>query len=560
MLFYLSLVIIIATALTILVRAIKQPPIIAYLLAGVLVGPLFLNLIPSGELAEMFQLFARIGVAFLLFIVGLSLDLRVLKEVGGVASTAGIIEVIITGSIGFIISVNLGFSHVASIYIAAALAFSSTVVVVKILSDKGEIDTLHGRIALGILIIEDIVAALALMIIPMLNSSKNIFSIFLNFGMGVGIILLVFLLSKFLLRNFISYLAKSQETLFLFGIAWALALATVFNSLGFSMEIGALIAGMSLASSKYHFELGSKIRPLRDFFIVLFFVFFGSRLAAGLSWHTVSIALLLSLFILIGKPIIVISVLRWFGYKKRTNFLAASSLAQISEFSLILVLLGFTLGYLSQEALSLIVLVAIFTIFASSYSIYYSHWIFNRLSRFLVFFERNPREEIVITKDYDIILIGYHRMGYRLLEKIKKMRLKVLVIDYNPKVISVLENRKVDCIYGDIGDKEFLRELPLKNIKMIISTAPGFDANVILKGELETVNPQAIFVATAEKPEEAVDLYKEKIDFVLVPHHLGGEYAAHIIEKFVLDKKKYREIGKRHSKELEEGKKKSNYK
>src|SRR3989344_2488875 len=294
-LFYLSLVIIIATALTILVRAIKQPPIIAYLLAGVLVGPLFLNLIPSGELAEMFQLFARIGVAFLLFIVGLSLDLRVLKEVGGVASTAGIIEVIITGSIGFIISVNLGFSHVASIYIAAALAFSSTVVVVKILSDKGEIDTLHGRIALGILIVEDFIAALVIMIIPIIETGTYA-TILAELGKITLLIIAILAVSALSFTKLTHYLAKSQEVLFLFGIGWALTIAALFNYLGFSLEIGALIAGMSLASTKYTIELSSKIKPLRDFFIVLFFVFFGSQLTTISNPEIIKQAAIFSVF------------------------------------------------------------------------------------------------------------------------------------------------------------------------------------------------------------------------------------------------------------------------
>ena len=455
-LLYISIVIGIAALLTVIARTIRQPPLIAYLIAGILISPAlfgssFAPLIGENIAAsQLIQAFANIGVAFLLFIVGLSLDFRVLKEIGGVASIAGIAEIVITGGIGTLIALGLGFGNTEMLYIGAALAFSSTVVVVKILSDKKEIDTLHGRIALGILIVEDFIAALALMAIPLVEHEGSMLFFVGKIGIALGASILVFALSGVMLPRVLDYLARNQETLFLFGIAWALSLATLFDALGFSLEIGALIAGMSLASSKYTLELSGKMKPLRDFFMVLFFVFFGSQLVGPIDASLLKNALLFSLFVVVGKPLIVMSVLRGFGYKKRTNFLAGSSLAQISEFSLILVLLGFTLGHLNQEIMSLVILIAVFTICASSYSIYYAHTIFAKLSRFLVLFEgRQHRLENAAEKSYDVILFGYHRIGYKILEQIKRMKLSVVVVDYNPKTILALSKEKIDCIYGD---------------------------------------------------------------------------------------------------------------
>src|SRR3989344_4217647 len=366
-LFYFSYIIAIAAVLAVLSRIIRQPPIIAYLITGVLAGPLFLNLIgPASETGETISIFAHIGVVFLLFIVGLSLDFRVLKEVSGVASLAGISSIIITGAIGVLISIWLGFETTSALYLGAALAFSSTVVVVKILSDKREIETLHGKIAIGILIIEDFVAAIALMIIPLIKNGWSTQILLKEILIIILLIVGIMLVTTFVLNRFMNYLARNQEAMFLFGIAWALVLATLFSKLGFSLEIGALIAGMSLASSKYTLELGGKMKPLRDFFIILFFVFFGSQLANTITLNLIKTALLFSVFVIIGKPIIVMTILRIFGYKKRTNFLAGSSLAQISEFSLILTLLGFTLGHLSQEIMSLAVMIALITIGISS--------------------------------------------------------------------------------------------------------------------------------------------------------------------------------------------------
>ena len=559
-LLYISIIIAIAAALTVLARTIKQPPIIAYLVAGILVGPLFLKFIgPASASSELIQTFAHIGVALLLFIVGLSLDFRVLKEVGKVSPFAGIAEIIITGAIGGCIALGLGFASLTALYIGAALAFSSTVVVVKILSDKKEIDTLHGRIALGILIIEDFVAAIALMAIPLMENGGSFLSIAKQISWVILLIIAVFLCSIYIFRRFLDYLARNQEVLFLFGIAWALVLAALFDALGFSLEIGALIAGMSLASSKYTLEMSGKIKPLRDFFVVLFFVFFGSQLAGTITWDIAKSAIILSLFVIIGKPIIVMSILRMFGYKKRTNFLAGSSLAQISEFSLILVLLGFKLGHLNQEVMSLAVLIAIITIGASSYSIYYAHSLFNKLSKLLNIFEGKRKDSLESKEQYDIFLIGYHRLGYKLLEALKKMHASVVVIDYNPKVILDLGKQGINCIYGDAGDKDFLSQIPLEKAKLIISTIPDESSNLNIHEKLKEMNSKAIFIATAEQPRIAIDLYKQGVDYVIIPHHLGGDLMSTIIKAFGTDKEKYKKLGKEHKEQLKKAKNNSTF-
>ncbi|MBI2124306.1 cation:proton antiporter [Candidatus Pacearchaeota archaeon] len=554
----LSIIIIVSAVLAVIARIIKQPPIIAYLVAGVVVGPLFLNITASSS--EFIQVFAHIGVAFLLFIVGLSLDLRVLKEIGVVSTFAGIAEIVVVGGIGFLISAGLGMSSTTALYIGAALAFSSTVVVVKILSDKKEIDTLHGRIALGILIIQDFAAAIALMAIPLLNSGASQLSILISFSEVIGIIVVIFLFSAFALNKFMNYLARSQESLFLFGIAWALALSTLFNTLGFSLEIGALIAGMSLASSKYTLELGSKIKPLRDFFVVLFFVFFGTQLAGQIGWDLVKISMLFSALIVIVKPVIVMVILRIFGYKKKTNFLAGTSLAQISEFSLILILLGYTLGHLSQDIMSIAVLIAIFTIGASSYGIYYSHALFNKLSKILGVFEgRRYMKKEAFKEKYDVILFGYHRIGYKLLDALKETKLSFAVVDHNPKVILSLGKEGINCIYGDASDKGFLSELNLEAVKLAVSTVPDENTNLSIRERLNETCSKAIFIATAEQPRRAFELYEKGVDYVIVPHHLGGEYASDMIKSFCLNASKYRDAGRKHLKELLKARKSSSF-
>lgn len=558
-LIYLSVIISVAAVLAILARAIKQPPIIAYLIAGVIAGPLVLNLVgaqtPS---AEIMQTFARIGVAFLLFIVGLSLDFRLLKEIGKVSSISGLVEMIIVGFIGFWASIWLGFSNIAAFYIGAAIAFSSTVVVVKILSDKKEMDTLHGKITLGILIVQDIVASICLMLIPFFGSGGNIMLIFKELAIAIALIMLIFLAAVFIFNRFLNYLARSQEALFIFGIAWALVIATIFYLIGFSIEIGALIAGISLASSKYALDLSGKMKPLRDFFIVLFFVFFGSQLSGPLTmsiWKNVAI---LSLLVMIIKPLVVMVSLKFFGYTKRTNFLASLSLAQVSEFSLILVLLGFTSGHLGGDVMNTIVLVSLLTIGASAYTISISDKLSHRLSGLLSFFDgKLSKEEQRKNDSYDIILFGYHRMGYKLLETIRKTGKSFAVIDYNPKVVLGLIKRKTDCLYGDAGNKHFLSDIKFENAKLVISTIPDESTNITILEMLKEKNSKAAFIATAEQPRTALDLYNLGVDYVLIPHHLGGDYAAHLVRNLGVSKKDYREIGKEHRHHLNRAKRSS---
>jgi voltage-gated potassium channel Kch len=251
-----------------------------------------------------------------------------------------------------------------------------------------------------------------------------------------------------------------------------------------------------------------------------------------------------------------------FGYKKRTNFLTGSSLAQLSEFSLILVLLGFTAGILNQDTMNLAVLISVITIGISSYSIYYSHTIFNKISHLLNVFEgkkdyiesdRNKREV------YDVILFGYHRIGYKILSTLKKMKKSFVVVDYNPKVILELTRMGIDCIYGDAMDFGFLGEIKLGKAKLIISTIPEEEANISIKRMLKELGSKATFIATAEQPRTALDLYGEDIDYVIVPHHLGGDYISAIIDEFGTNKEKYEALGKAHKSDLIRGKSGSSF-
>jgi len=398
----LSIIIGITVLITGITKLLKQPLIIGYILTGIIVSPYFLNIVQS---AETIKVFSQIGIALLLFIVGLSLSPKVIKEVGKVSLITGIGQIIFTSLIGFFIGRLLGFSVIVSLYIAIALTFSSTIIIMKLLSDKKDLEKLYGKISIGFLLVQDIFVIILLMVISSFSGNLSMNS--LSFGSILGGILLIggfVLISIYILPKLSIFFAKSQEFLFLFSIGWGLGLAALFYYMGFSMEIGALVAGIALSMSPFHYEISSKMKPLRDFFIILFFILLGSQMVFGTINELIVPAIIFSLFILIGNPLIVMILMGLLGYKKKTGFQAGLTVAQISEFSLILIALGVSAGHLTNEILSLVTIVGLITISGSTYLILYSDKIYPYLSRYLSVFEREKVKEGKQDKfrDYDI--------------------------------------------------------------------------------------------------------------------------------------------------------------
>ena len=546
----LSIIIGVTVLIAGLIRLLKQPLIIGYILAGIVISPYFLNIVRS---TDTIVVFSQIGVALLLFIVGLSLSPRVIKEVGKVSLVTGIGQIIFTSLIGFFIGRLLGFSSIVSMYIAIALAFSSTIIIMKLLSDKKDLEKLYGKISIGFLLIQDIFVIILLLVISSFSGRLGVANLTLVSILG-GILLIgaLILVSIYVLPSLSKFFAKSQEFLFLFSIGWGLCLASLFYYIGFSMEIGALVAGITLSMTPYHYEISSKMRPLRDFFIILFFILLGSQMIFGNISQFIIPAIIFSLFILIGNPLIVMALMGFLGYKKKTSFQAGLTVAQISEFSLILVVLGVKVGHLTNEILSLVTIIGLITIAGSTYLILYSDKIYPYLSRYLSIFERKNvrQEEQEKFGDYDIILFGCNRVGYDFLKIFKKMKKKFLVVDYNPELISELTKKKIDCRYGDIDDNEFLDELNLSKLKMAVSTTPDFETNCLLIDKIRQTNKKAIIMVVSHNIGETNILYHKGATYVVMPHFLGADYASMMISKHGLNINKFLKEKTKHLKQL----------
>jgi Kef-type K+ transport system membrane component KefB/Trk K+ transport system NAD-binding subunit len=515
-------------------QKLRQPLIIMFLATGIVAGPACLGLIESHQQIE---LLAQIGIALLLFIVGLRLDLDLIRTTGTVALATGLGQILFTSVIGFFIALILGMSPINSAYVAVALTFSSTIIIVKLLSDKREIDSLHGRIAVGFLIVQDIAAILALVGLTTFGSPlpEGESALVASTGIaakGVGLLAGVGLAMKYLLPPLLRRLAKSQELLNVFAIAWAVLLGAVSDFLGFSKEVGAFLAGVSLASTDYRDAIGARLTGLRDFLLLFFFIDLGARL----DWSTVGMqiveSILLSVFVLIGNPIIVLIIMGVMGYRRRTGFMAGLTVAQISEFSLIVAALGLSLGHITKEAMGLITLVGVVTIFASTYMILYSEPLYRFFSGPLRIFEKqNPYRETRIDvfqsqPVVDVILVGLGNYGSGLAEHLLDRKKSLVAVDFDPRALEKWRTRNVTVLYGDMGDPELHEELPLNKAQWVVSTVRNKELNLALLSLLNHRKFAGKVALTAASPEESA-LYKSAgAHVVLRPFTDAAEQAA----------------------------------
>jgi Kef-type K+ transport system membrane component KefB len=544
-----ALLLTLATAVSIVMRLLHQPLIVGYILTGIIAGPQVLNVIHATDALE---LFSKIGIIFLLFIVGLNLNPKIIKEVGKVSLVTGIGQILFTSLIGFGIALLLGIDRVAALYVAIALTFSSTIIILKLITDKNDLEKLYAKIAIGFLLVQDIAATIILIAVGIFATSGSggvSSAIILTLIKGVWLFVILAAVSNWVLPRLTKYVASSQELLFIFSAAWALGLASVFAVLGFSVEIGALVAGVTLASTVYATEMASRLKPLRDIFILIFFILLGSQLVLNDLGSLVIPALILSTFVLVGNPIIVIILMNLMGYSRKTGFLAGLTVAQISEFSLILAALGFQFGHIPQQIMSLITLVGLITIAGSTYLILYSEAIFPRLTSWLKLLEvikTAPEDHEKNSSHARIILFGFDRVGKDFVTVFKTLGKPFLIVDFNPQSISRLEAEGLPCLYGDASDPEFLEELPLDRIELCVSTIPEVATNLQIQRRFNHINSNAITVLLAHKVSEAQALYALGTSYVLLPHYLGAHYATKLIKKFGFKKNPYKEARNHH--------------
>jgi Kef-type K+ transport system membrane component KefB len=506
---------------------LRQPLIVGFIGVGIVVGPTGFDLV--GE-SENIELLAKLGIAVLLFLVGLKLDPRHVRSTGPVALATGLGQVIFTSVFGYLIALALGFDQVAAVYVAVALTFSSTIIIVKLLSDKRELDDLHGRIAVGFLIVQDIVVVIALIVITALGAAgaedvgAQLGGVLLR---GFAFVAALAAITRWVLPLVLGRLARNRELLILFGVAWALAAATVGDELGLSTEVGAFLAGFTLAGTPYREAIASRLVSLRDFLLLFFFIDLGAQLQLGLVGETLGPALVFSLFVLVGNPLIVLVIMGLMGYRKRTAFLAGLTVAQISEFSLILVALGLRVGHVDESVLGLVTTVGVITIGLSTYLIIYSQPIFERLSPFLSIFERKKAAGTEIHPDQegnmDAVVYGIGRHGSLIVKSLQGAGWQVMAVDVDPDGLRSAADLGCAVVYGDAEDPEFPLSLPLEHARWVVSTVPDGDINVSLLHALRASGYEGKVALTAHNPGDVERFNAENVDIVISPFSVAAE-------------------------------------
>lgn len=527
------------------VRLAKQPLLVAYIIAGIIGGPLLLNILPANE--HTYSAFANVGVVLLLFIIGLDLNFSYLKKIGKETMIIATWQILFNFLLILPLTKSFGFSWAGAIFLTIATCFSSTIVILKLLGDKQDEETVYGRYTIGLLLVQDLISIFILLYLSFSNQSQSISGLpYISLVKFFVVVSSIILITKFVLPKLLKNVANSSEFLFIFTVAWCFGISSLMLWSGFSLEIGAIIAGLALGSSRYQAEIASRVKPLRDFFIVIFFMVLGSGANLQQVDKVLFPAIVLAAFILIAKPLVLYILFRSRHFTRRNSLLAALTAGQLSEFGFIILFAGAASGYLNGDELGIFTIAALITIFFSSYVITYSYKIYNLfLPVFSLFGKDKYAQKEEVKETFEAVIFGYHRTGWKIGEALKSKKIKFAAIDFNPDNNTLFKTSGVKAFFGDASDVEFLKSLPLKTAKIIISTIPSPEDQLVLIHFIRRHNPNAIMIATLYHKKYIKSLYKAGADYVILPHLLGGSWAAEIILQGELKKrsawKKYRE-------------------
>lgn len=525
---------VLAAVLAVVARVFRQPLVLAYLVTGILLGAGGLQVIPNTDVTHDI---AAVGIVFLLFLVGLELDISKVRRLGAVVLISGTLQMVITGAVAFGVTRLLGYDPAIAGYLGVATAFSSTAVALKLLSDRKDLASLYGRVTIGILLLQDLAAIIVLIIIGG-SAQGGLAGLDILWLLVRGAALLVgtWLLSRYVLGRVFYYLAKSDELLFLVSIAWAFLFALVSNLLGFSQEVGAFLAGISLASLPYSLEIIGRVKPLKDFFLVIFFVVLGLEVSWPVVLGNLPLILALSAVGLFVKSFVIsVSMVR-LGYPRRPSYLTGITLGQLSEFSLLIVLLGVTSGQIPSEVVGIVAAVLVTSIALNTYWSALNRYVYPLLSPPLKRLTgKRSHSELHYRPEERLaghtLLFGANRTGFQMLKTLEQQDQQVVVVDHNPAVVRRLSKRGLHTVYGDIDDHELLAELELPHARMVISTVPRIASALYLVERTRLENPTAMVIATVEQVDDALALYGAGADYVIVPKLVGGEHAASVLDE-----------------------------
>ncbi|MBN8704272.1 MAG: cation:proton antiporter [Bacteroidetes bacterium] len=533
--------IIAATVLAYLAHLLKQPLLLAYLATGMLIGPL----IGFGWVSNQadIETISHIGLILLLFLIGLEIDVKKLMDSGTSLITSGISQFLINTLIGLGFFALIGFTisngNYDLLYLAICCSLSSTAIAVKLLYSKFELDTLAGRLTLGILVFQDIWAILVLGIQPNL-ANPDVLAIFGSLLKGVLLVLIALVASKYLLPKLFKRIGKNPEMVLVASLGWCFALCGLSVQLGMSAEMGALIAGVSISTFPYNLDVIAKVINIRDFFVTLFFVALGMQIPNPfLQPELLGLALITALFLILSRFISVYPILYGLKNGHRVSLLTSINLAQLSEFSLVIASLGFAAGHISQDILTVIMFTFVITSISSTYLIQFNQQVQGVLAKGLITIglkdveSHKSEDEDEKDEGKEIALLGFFRVASSLIRETmddpkSDLKDKILVVDFNPEVHNTLHSLGIKAIYGDISHLDTLHHAGIHEAKLVVSTIPdnilvGTDNLKMIKA-IKSLCPHARIVVTAESTARALKMYQEGADYVFLPRILAAEH------------------------------------
>lgn len=547
-----------ATVLAFIAHFAKQPLLLAYIAAGVVIGPKIGFSFVKSE--EDIAVIAEIGLILLLFMIGLEIDMKKLKESGKALILSGVFQFIICVLLGLSFFPLLGFTvgggNYDLLYLTACCGLSSTAIVVKLLYGKFELDTLAGRITLGVLVFQDLWAIVILGVQPNL-ANPDILTILLSFAKGGGLVILSLALSKYILPRLFKSIAKIPELLLVVSLGWCFFICGIASALGLSVEMGALIAGVAISTFPYNLDVIAKVISLRDFFVTLFFVALGMQVPNPLDdINVLGIAFIVAAFLVISRFLSVYPILYSLKQGHRISLLPSINLANLSEFSLVIAALGFSLGHIGNRTLSIIIFVFVITSILAPYMIKYNQSIQTTLAGILTKIGLRDAGGVIESQaeeeSKDIAMLGFFRVASSLIRDIQESKSsetdhtelldKIVVVDFNPNVHAKLDGIGVKAIYGDISHMDTLHHAGIHDAKIVISTIPdtvlvGTDNLKMIK-QIQSICPHAKIIVTAESAARALKMYAEGADYVFLPRTLSAQHLIPVVHELLNDKER----------------------
>ncbi len=533
----LTVVVTAAAALALVVKKFRQPLLVSYVAVGAVLSAFH---IVKPEQLKFLAILPEIGLALLLFLVGMELDLKEFKTVGQKVVLATLGQVVFTVVLLGLLLRMFGLDLLPAFILALAVSFSSTILVIKLLIEKRELSSLHGKLSVGILLVEDLIAVIGLMLLSVAGAPGGTITPVMVIGLLAkgGLLLAISLLAgHHLLPRIFKASADNSELLFLIPISWCLVFVAFGSSLGFSLAIGAFLAGISLAQSTYRIQISSKVKPLRDFFIMLFFLDLGTGLSITGIATFLPLALLFIVYAVVIKPLFFFVIFSVFRFKTHPAFLTGIVISSISEFSLILIAEASRAGFLDRSLLSPLIFATVCSFILSSFMATHSRKLYLTLRPLLQTLQNkagigDKAEPLSALTDHGI-LVGAHRSGQIVLRMLQRVYGEnLIVVDFNPEVIDELKGACVPCLYGDIGDPEIQEQVSLKNAQLVVSTVRSFADNLALLDGVERTQSKATVIITATDSAEAISLYERGAHHVSVPVNLEGLSISRLVNDY----------------------------